>query len=160
VMEAFKECMLELAELRNSCLYPLVAFLKIFFEGGIVYNELLNGNNVSTYVPKTVGVGAMGTEPHSTAKPVSALLTRLHLGINFSDTETLFLCPSMQSKKRVSFMADTASALPDVFLFGMLGKARTHWIFALLLPMVASFMFPRTLQGTWTSVLRFTVFRT
>lgn len=67
VKEAFLKCLEELPEQTdNISIQPLATFLKIFSEGGFMYNDLIATGGTGarrSYLPKMVGVAAMGPTP-------------------------------------------------------------------------------------------------
>merc|ERR1711937_834969 len=59
--EAFDTCIQELPH-GSEKLQKLGIFLKVFYEGGFAYNKKVHTSSTS-YLPKVVGIGALGITP-------------------------------------------------------------------------------------------------
>lgn len=62
VREAFGICIQDLPSSHSEDLRALGVFVKVFFEGGFAYNKKEN-IGASSYLPKVVGIGALGVTP-------------------------------------------------------------------------------------------------
>jgi len=62
VREAFGNCIQELPNSNSESLRALAIFIKVFFEGGFAYNKKIETSAFS-YLPKVVGIGALGITP-------------------------------------------------------------------------------------------------
>merc|ERR1711924_419088 len=62
VREAFESCIQELPSSDPADLRVLGIFLKVFFEGGFAYNKK-ESVSASSYLPRVVGIGALGVTP-------------------------------------------------------------------------------------------------
>jgi len=62
VREAFELCIQELPGSDSEDLRALGTFLKVFFEGGFAYNKKEHAS-ASSYIPRVVGIGALGVTP-------------------------------------------------------------------------------------------------
>jgi hypothetical protein len=62
-IDAFETCISELPDQCSKYLQDFATFLKVFFEGGFGYNQRQNVGEGSAYLPKNVGIAALGVVP-------------------------------------------------------------------------------------------------
>jgi len=62
-IDAFETCISELPDHSSKYLQDFATFLKVFFEGGFGYNQRTLVGNGGSYLPKNVGIAALGVVP-------------------------------------------------------------------------------------------------